>query len=110
MNKRQTIHVGMINSYNLLMGITNIDSVVQAGLGLFAHVPDEEPSIEDIEHMIMYFQEKEMFEYCSELVKYIKENFENGKPKGEDCDCDLPEIKEYKIKMYCSACNKRLRK
>lgn len=111
MNKQQTIHVGMINSYNILMGTVTIDAVVQSGLGLFAHVPDEEPTLDNIEHMIMYFQDQDMYEHCAELVKYIEENFEeNGKLKGEECECRYPEIKEYKMKMRCAACNKRIRR
>jgi len=105
------MHVGMINSYNLLMDKVSIDTVVQLGLGVFAHVPDEDPRIEDIELMIIYFQDQEMFEVCSDLVKYIEDNFEeNGKLKGEECDCDYPNIKEYTRKMTCGVCNKRIRK
>lgn len=105
------MHVGMINSYNLLMDKVSIDTVVQSGLGVFAHVPDEEPKLDDIEMMIIYFQDRDMFEICSDLVKYIEENYEeNGNLKGDECECEYPEIKEYSRKMKCAACNKRLRK
>ena len=111
MNKKQTIHVGMINSYNLLMDKVSLDTIVQSGLGVFAHVPDEEPRLDDIELMIVYFQDKEMFEMCSGLVKYIEINYnENGTLKGEECDCDYPSIKEYSRGMRCTACDKRIRR
>jgi hypothetical protein len=111
MNKQQTMHVGMMNSYNILMDKVSLDTVVQSGVGIFAHVPDEEPRLDDIEMMIIYFQDHDMFEICSDLVKYIEENYnQNGSLKGSQCDCEYPTLKEYTRKMKCATCNKRLRK
>lgn len=111
MNKEQTMHVGMMNSYNILMDKVSLDTVVQSGLGIFAHVPDEEPTLSDIELMIIYFQDHEMFEICSELVDYIEQNYnQNGTFKGEECTCRYPEVKYYTKRMKCASCNKRLRK
>lgn len=105
------MHVGMMNSYNILMDKVSLDTVVQSGVGIFAHVPDDEPMLDDIEMMIIYFQDHDMFEICSELVKYIEENYnQNGSLKGEQCDCQYPTLKEYTRKMKCGTCNKRLRK
>lgn len=111
MNKMQSLHVGMINSYNVIMGNITIEQVLQSGIGVFAHVPDTEPDLESIELMVMYFKDQEMYEKCSDLVKYMEENFDaSGKPRGEECDCYQPTITEYTKKMACSKCNKRLRK
>lgn len=111
MTKQQTMYVGMMNSYNIIMDKVSVETVVQSGLGVFAHVPDEEPTLDDIELMIIYFQDQEMFEICSQLTRYIEDNYEkNGKPKGENCDCDYPIIKQYTKKMKCAGCDKRLRK
>lgn len=111
MNKQQTMHVGMMNSYNILMDKVSLDTVVQSGVGIFAHVPDDDPMLDDIKMMIIYFQDHDMFEVCSDLVKYIEENYnQNGSPKGADCDCEYPSVKEYTRKMKCATCNKRLRK
>ena len=111
MNKIQAVHVGMINSYNLITGRTTIEEVIQAGIGIFAHVPDEEIDVENIEFIIYYFQDKEMFEYCAELQDYVEENYHpDGTSKEEECDCDLPEIKEYTKKMKCATCDKRIKR
>lgn len=101
----------MINSYNLLMGTATIEQIVQSGLGIFAHVPDEEPTMENVQLIIHYFQDHEMFEHCVDLVKYIEQNFnDDGTSREEDCECIYPSITSYNLKMRCSTCNKRLRK
>lgn len=111
MNSIQAVHVGMINSYNLLLEKVTINQIIEAGIGLFAHVPDEEVEMENVEFILYYFQEKEMFEHCAELLNYIKDNFnEDGSHKEEECECDLPTIKEYTKKIKCSTCNKRLKR
>jgi hypothetical protein len=111
MNKVQTVHVGMLNSYNVITGAITIEEIIQSGIGVFAHVPDEEPDLESIEQMIMYFQDKEMYENCSWLASYIKDNFDKqGKRLEEECDCYHPTIGQYTKKMCCSTCHKRLRK
>jgi hypothetical protein len=111
MNKQQALHVGMINSFNLITGRTTLDEVVHSGIGVFAHVPDEEVDMENIKLIIIYFQDRDMFEHCIELVDYLNENFnKDGTSKEEDCSCEFPEIKTYSSKMKCSTCNKRLRK
>jgi len=111
MNKQQTMHVGMMNSYNLIMDKVSIDTVVQSGIGVFAHIPDAEPELNDIQMMIIYFQDHDMYEICSDLVSYIEQNYnDNGCLKGSECDCDYPNIKEYARRMRCGVCNKRIRK
>jgi len=110
MTKDQQVHIGMLNSYNLMMGKTTIDDIIDARVAFFAHQPDEDIEFKNIEFIILYFQELEMFEHCADLKKYLIDNYDaDGTPKLKDCDCEYPEITEYKEDMRCSRCDKRLR-
>ena len=105
------IHVGMINSFNVLVGNVSIDDVIKSGVGVFAHVPDEETALESINFMIFYFKEIEMYEKCAQLKQYIDKTFnEDGTYKEECCECDYPEIDEYIPKAKCSICNLRIKR
>lgn len=111
MNSTQMMHVGMLNSYNVLTGKASMEDVVKSGIGVFAHIPDEEPSREAIEFMIFYFKEIEMYEKCANLHAYIENNYnEDGSLKEEVCQCEMPEIDEYIPKVKCSVCNLRIRR
>lgn len=111
MNQKQMMHVGMINSYNVLAEEMSIDKIIKSGIGVFAHIPDEEPSLESIEVMIFYFKEIEMYEKCVKLQEYIKQNFnEDGTFREEQCECEYPEIDNYIPKVKCSICNLRLKR
>jgi len=111
MNNDQAVHVGMLNSFNLITGKATFMEIVDAGIGVFAHQPEEDIEVRNIEYIILYFQHHEMFEHCAELKNYIKENYnDDGSPKPNDCECECPEITEYTTPMYCSKCNKRLSK
>ena len=111
MNKTQALHVGMINSFNLITERATFEEIIMSGVGMFAHVPDEDVSSKDLDLIIEYFQELEMFEHCAELFDYRRENFKNdGTPIVEDCECDFPEIEEYSLRMKCASCNKRLKR
>lgn len=110
MNKQQSIHVGMINSFNILTDRADLNEIISSGIGVFAHIPDEDISKEVLDLIIYYFQEHEMFEHCSELMDYYNENFkEDGTIIENDCDCEYPEIEEYVKKMKCLNCGKRLK-
>lgn len=110
MNQDQTIHVAMINSYNVLTGIATLDEVLDSGLAVFSHYPDDEIQLESIETMILYFQHIEMFEHCATLLKYVKENFnQDGTRKELLCECELPTITEYKTVMRCGKCKRVIR-
>ena len=111
MTQEQTIHVGVINSFNLITERNSFEEIVESDLSLFAHNPNEDPSIEVIKFMIDYFESYEFFENCAELVKYLDENYDNnGVFINRECECQLPLITEYSEKMYCGTCNKRLKK
>lgn len=111
MTQEQMIHVGMVNSFNLITERNTLDEIAMSDVSLFAHVPDEEVPIEFVQLMIDYFQAYDMFENCAELMEYIAINYDdNGTRIFNNCECPQPVITEYKIKMYCGYCEKRIRK
>lgn len=104
------IHLGFLNSYNLLTGNTSIEDIVKSGAGIFSYPPDEDAPLEAIELMIFYFKEMEMYDKCAVLQKYIEKNYnKEGKFIEKKCECDYPEIDEYIPKVKCSICNLRLK-
>ena len=110
MTQNQMIHVGMINSYNILMGKANIDEVLDSGLNFIAYPLDEELRVEYIDFMVIYFESIEMFEHCADLTAFVKKNFgADGTLKEKECRCNLPQITEYSPLMYCGKCKKRLK-
>lgn len=110
MNRDQSVHVGMINSFNIITGKASIKEIIESGISVFAHLPNEDVDKELIEFMILYFTNHEMFEHCAELKKYISENFySDGTPILNDCDCDYPSIIKYTYPMYCGSCSKKLK-
>lgn len=110
MNKQQRLHVGMINSYNLITGSITIDEIVNSGVSVFAHTPDSDIRFKDINLMLLYFKDLEMYEYCTKLIEYINTNFnEDGTEKEDQCECDYPNLLFYTKKTKCSNCNKRLK-
>jgi hypothetical protein len=109
MNNSQTVHIGMLNSFNVLTEKATIEQVISSGLAYFAHAPDEESVVESIEFMIFYFKDIEMYEKCAELKEYIEKTFnEDGTYKEKFCDCEYPNIEDYTYKPKCSVCNLRL--
>jgi len=111
MTEQQQVHIGMINSFNIITERNTIYEVMSSGIGYFAHIPDREPDFETIEDMIRYFSEVEMYEKCIELTLYVEEHFnEDGTEKIESCDCDYPEFDKYDYKIVCNNCGNRIRK
>lgn len=111
MNENQIVHIGMINSYNVLINKVNIEQIVLMGVGFFSHSQDDKDAKISIEFMIKYFQEIEMYEKCSELKKYIEETFnKDGTFKEALCVCEYPEIEKYTPEVKCSICNMRIKR
>jgi hypothetical protein len=110
MTDTQIVHVGMVNSYNIITGKATLEEVMLSGVGYLAHPPDDlEP--EHLEMIIMYFEELEMYEQCFELRRIFKENYHpDGTPKELECLCDYPVISKYTRNIRCSNCNNRIRK
>lgn len=102
------IHIGMLNSFNVITGKATYDDVLNAGIGYFAHDPNEYGA-ETLEMMIVYFSELDMFEYCAELKAIFDEEYNpDGSIKEEQCECYYPVIKEYGRKIKCFDCEKRI--
>lgn len=111
MTEQQQLHIGMINSFNIITEKNSVYEIMASGIGYFAHIPDREPDFEILEEMIRYFSEVEMYEKCIELTLYMEENFnEDGSEKIERCECDCPVIEKYEHKMICGNCELRIRK
>jgi hypothetical protein len=108
MTKQQALHVGMINSFNIITEQATFEQVLNSGIDVFAHAPHGN-EVDYIKVMINYFEEHEMYYHCAALQKHIDETYlSDGTRKEKECECDFPEIKEYTTKMKCGACNKRL--
>jgi len=111
MTQEQMIHIGMINSFNVITGKNTMQEILNSDVSLFAHAPDEDPPFELFEMMIDYFSAFEMFEKCVEIVLVMEENFNrDGTRKEIGCECTQPLITEYSRKMFCGNCKKRLKK
>jgi hypothetical protein len=111
MKESQIAHIGMVNSFNVITNRNTVDEIVSAGIGIFAHSPEQSKGLESIKFMIFYFQELEMFERCSELKQYIEKTFnEDGTYKDPSCDCEYPEIEKYTPEVKCSICNMRIKR
>lgn len=111
MTNEQLIHIGMLNSFNVITERNTFEEIMESELSMFAHVPDEIPQYEVLVLMVEYFASFEMFEHCIELKDYINLNYhKDGTPKQIGCECPQPVIKSYSRKMYCGACNKRLKR
>ena len=111
MTNEQMIHVSMINSYNLLTGRNKLEEILNSGIGVFCHSPEEKDALNSINFMISYFENLEMYNKCAELKKYIEETFDdNGKYKGEVCECIHPDIETYTPTVKCSLCSMTIRR
>lgn len=111
MTEQQQVHIGMINSFNIITQRNTIQEIMSSGIGYFAHIPDRDPDFETIEDMILYFSEIEMYEKCIELTLYLDENFNKDRSeKIKRCECDYPDIDNYGYKMRCVKCGNRIRK
>lgn len=116
-NSKQMVHVAMINSFNVLTGKSKVIDVTRSSVGFFAHDPIEPINDESINMMISYFESKEMYEHCQALniIKLNKEFIETALDEGfkrEDffnndiCQCEMPDIQDYKKEVRCSSCKK----
>lgn len=109
MTEQQAVHVGMINSYNVLMGNISVEFLLDINLGVFSHDFSRDPRKETIENIIKYFEECEMFIECFELSGYIRDNFdEKGRYIRRLCECEKPVIKEYSYDTKCDTCKRSL--
>ena len=107
MNEQQRVHIAMLNSYNLVMEKATMEDILESTIPIFAHIPNEDITIEAVEFMIYYFKSHEMFEYCAKLKDFVADNFnDDGSLKDKSCKCELPDIDGYDGKIKCTKCNK----
>ena len=108
MNERQRIHIGMMNSYNVLTGKARLIEVIESAIPIFAHVVDKPIRLQDIHLMKMYFEEIEEYEKCIELSCLVQSLFDQdgNLKKIHSCECDMPLMPRYDDKMICQTCNK----
>ena len=108
MKQEQALHIGMLNSFNVITGKATYDDILNAGIGFFAHDPNEMDP-DSLKILIRYFQELEMFEYCKELKDVYDEYYnEDGSIRDPLCECDFPVINGYTKKVMCGDCGKRI--
>ena len=111
MTQEQMIHIGMVNSFNLITERNTLEEIGSSDVSLFAHVPDEDIEYELVMLMVDYFKSYEMFEYCADLMEYVELNYNEDGTRIEDgCECPQPLIVTYSKKMFCGVCDKRLKK
>ena len=108
MTNKQIIHIGMVNSFNLITERNTMDEIQESNLTLFAHTPEEDITIDKIKMIMNYFESIEMYEHCVDLMEYTHLNFDEKGVRIGSCECEYPVIKRYTKKMSCDHCNKRL--
>lgn len=109
----QMTHIGMVNTYNIVLGNATHEEIKAAGLNVLLYDPDEEVTLKLLEFMVKYFSSLEMYEECVNLNEYMRDKFnEDGTLKNviEYCECEYPKIGKYKKPMICGECEKVIRK
>ena len=110
MTTEQMLHIGMINSFNIITGRNSFNEILDSGVSMFAHNPQRNPDYNVVALMIEYFASVDMFEECSEIRRYIDSNYDiSGNFIENECDCPQPKIGEYKAVMHCLKCKKILK-
>ena len=111
MTSKQLLHIGMVNSFNVITHKNTFDEILDSSIAVFVHVPDDEIPLDIIHYIMDYFETCEMFEYCSELYDFISDNYnEDGTHKNELCKCNYPLVLGYKGTIRCGLCNNIIRK
>jgi len=109
MTEGQLVHLGMVNSYNVLVGNATLEEIISAKIGVFSHSLEESDAKKSIELMIFYFKEIEMYEYCAGLQDYIEDVFDNeGLYKKNYCGCTYPQIEKYVNRIKCKKCGMKI--
>ena len=77
------VHQAMLNSYYSIIRDYDPILLITRGKGLFMHDPSSEVEMEDVENLLLYFEEEEDYTKCQEIKQFIdkKWNLENIKKK-----------------------------
>ncbi len=110
MNKKQLVHIAMLNSYNSITGKVDEVFISETPISMFAHVPNEELNEKNLAAIIKYFESLEMYEECNELKKEYDLRFDSlGRPKDRICECNYPTILKYHWEQTrCGICKNLL--
>ena len=111
MTEQQKIHIAMLNSFKVLTGEATLDDILDSNVPLFSHNFEEDVEFREVQFIMKYFEQIEMFEKCFALSHYIEKTFDkNGFPLEKTCECAYPDIKVYEEKTKCSLCNIKLKR
>jgi hypothetical protein len=110
MNETQTMHLAMINSYNLLTNKATMDDIIESDIIVFGHNPDVPIDEEYFQLIIEYFRDHEMYEICAELTVAYKNMFKGDYKSRHECECDHPVIKGYSKNMRCISCDGKIKR
>jgi|TARA_E500000305_G_C4000409_1_gene226996 hypothetical protein len=77
------VHKAMLNSYYLIIRDYDPFLLITQGDGVFAHNPSGELDREEVENMLLYFEDEEDYDKCREIVEFIDRTWslENTKKK-----------------------------
>jgi hypothetical protein len=111
MTSKQLLHVGMVNSFNVITNKNTFEEILDSEVAVFVHVPNEGIPLDIIHYIMDYFEDSEMFEYCSELHSFVSDNYnEDGTLREDLCQCNHPLVLGYKGIIRCGLCNNLIRK
>lgn len=106
--KEEKLHQAMMNSFNLITNKITYNDLFDLGKFYLVHIPDEPVTIYDLDIMIDYFEELEMYENCAELKKLLDIELEEEQNQEEVCECKNPKIYDDEDgNIKCQTCNKR---
>lgn len=111
--KAKHLHEAMMNSFNIITNKITYDDLFKMERTFLVHVPDEPITLEDIDIMIGYFEQLEMYENCAEL-KVISDEILNYDEEEEDyeedsCECKIPIISSNDGDIRCLTCDKKFK-
>ena len=69
------IHQAMLNSYYLIIRDYDPFLLITHGEGVFAHDPSGELDREDVENLLLYFEDEEDYDKCKEIVEFINKTW-----------------------------------
>jgi hypothetical protein len=111
MKSKQLLHLGMVNSFNVITQKNTFEEILDSDVPVFVHVPDKQIPLDIIHYIMDYFEESEMFEYCSELHNFVSDNYNDDGTLREDlCQCNYPLVLGYKGTIRCGLCNNVIKK
>ena len=100
----------MLNSYYVLTEQVDVSKILASDVPYFSHNITESITLENLNYLIYYFEQMEMFEQCLELEKISVRTFdEHGNNIEIGCECDYPSIGEYSLKTTCGTCNRKMK-